>query len=354
MKNYTFHWELKDLVTQFIKALDDCIVKRYNEDKEVEKEIDVKYVYAPKSRTLNWLVNKQQHIALPAVSVWPASVSRDQTRVFNKIDGPTYMTEEVNAPLQPIPVNITLNVSLMSKYQNDMDQMISNFVPYFDPYIILSWKHPSINREIRSEVEWNGQLSYKYPTDIAATDSYRMSIDTSFTIKGWLFKKADEPAGDIYTVHTDFIPLSSLDIIPFDDYEEFKEPLEKDSFSLSGIPIIKYTTPIWVNQTGGQIDVRGGFLETDSVYLSADSSILSGGSIVDLYSDQANLSADNPPFVGLETTFDLISDSEVKVDIPQLQDSGLLDIIILNNAGYGSIIKNVSADSAQKDGLFVI
>jgi len=354
MRSYTFHWELKNLITQFIKALDDCIVKRYNENREVEKEISVKYVYAPKTRTLHWLVNKQQHIALPAVSVWIGGVTRDPTRVFNKIDGPVYMQEDVNTPLQPVPVNISVNVSILTKYQNDMDQIISNFVPYFDPYIILSWKHPNVDREIRSEVEWNGQLTYKYPTEIQKTDWYRCSVDTTFTIKGWLFKKADGGSKPIYTIETNWMGVSATDNIPYFDYDGYMEPLEKDTFTVSGVPIVKYTEPIWVNQTGGSIEVRGNFLEANSVYLSADSSILTGGSTVDLYSDIENLSADNPPFVGVQTTFDLITDSTVTVDIPQLQGTGFLDIIILNDAGYGGIIKNVSVDSAQKDGLFVV
>jgi len=209
MKNYTFHWELKDLITQFIGALDDSIVKRYNEDKEVEKDISVRFAYAPKSRVLHWLVNKQQHISLPVVGCWISSVSRDSTRVFNKIDGPTYLDQETNTPLQPIPVNITMNISMLSKYQNDMDQMVSNFVPYFDPYIILSWKHPNVDRELRSEVEWGGQLTYNYPVDIDANEHYRVGVDTSFTIKGWLFKKVDSSVGEIHTITTDFIGVGT-------------------------------------------------------------------------------------------------------------------------------------------------
>lgn len=230
MKNYTFHWELKNLITQFIGALDESIVKRYNEDKEVEKEVEVRFVYAPKTRTLHWLVNKQQHISLPVVSCWIGGIARDNTRVFNKIDGPTYIDEETNRPLQPVPVNITMNVSMLGKYQNDMDQMVSNFVPYFDPYIILCWKHPSVNREIRSDVEWDGNLTYNYPTDISATDAYRVGVDTSFTIKGWLFKKADASIGQIYTVTTDYIGVSGIDGIPSnpDDYAIYKDGLDYD------------------------------------------------------------------------------------------------------------------------------
>lgn len=205
MKNYTFNWEIKDLITQFIGALDECVIKRYNEDKEVKAQLNVKYVYAPKTRTIHWLVNKQQHITLPVVSCWITSIERDESRVFNKIDGPIYIDSSNDKLLQPVPINISVGVSLLAKYQNDMDQMICNFASYTDPYIAISWKHPYIDREIRSEVLWNGDLKYDYPIDIQPNQSYRIGVDTSFTIKGWLFKKAGSPVGEILEVIVDFI-----------------------------------------------------------------------------------------------------------------------------------------------------
>lgn len=217
MKDYTFHWEIKHLIVQFMQAMDNCIVKRYNENKEVEKEVELSVKYMPKSRTLHYLVNKQQHISLPVMSCWISGVNRDQARVFNKIDGPTYTDSEITSPLQPIPIDITMNVSLLSKYQNDMDQMVANFVPYFDPYIVLSWKHPNIDREIRSEVIWSGDLTYNYPTDITATESYRVGVDTSFIIKGWLFKKADDAnVGIIEEIILDFIGVQYLEDFDFE------------------------------------------------------------------------------------------------------------------------------------------
>lgn len=217
MKNYTFHWELKSLITQFIGALDDCIVKRYDEDLNIKSEIQVRYVYAPKTRTLHWLVNKQQHITLPVVSVSVAGVTRDQNRVFNKLYGPSYSDEEISNPKQPVPVDITLNVSLLARYENDMDQMVSNFVPYFDQYIVLSWNHPTVNREIRSEVLWDGNLSYSYPLDLNATDSYRIGVDTTFTVKGWLFKNADGGVGEINEVIIDFIGVDDWENVTIDE-----------------------------------------------------------------------------------------------------------------------------------------
>ena len=352
MKNYTFHWELKNLIIQFIQAMDDCVVKRYNEDKDIEKEFKLSVKYMPKSRTLHYLVNKQQHISLPVMSVWIGGISRDQTRVFNKIDGPMYMDSEISTPLQPIPIDITMNVSLLAKYQNDMDQMVSNFVPYFDPYVILSWNHPNVDREIRSEVIWNGNLTFNYPTDVQATDAYRVGVDTSFNIKGWMFKKAEGSTAQIHTITSDFIGVSALDI-DFSNYEEFKEGLEYDRFVVSGIPTITRTDPIWVSEDGGIVNAYGNLLFPEHVYISGD--MVDGMELIDAFSDITNLSADNPPFYGVEiTSFTAIRDSILEITIPKLTTTGFLDIIILNDAGYGSIVKNALDNSSQKEGLFVI
>ena len=41
----------------------------------------------------------------------------------------------------PLPVNVGINMSIMTKFQTDMDQIISNFAPYNNPYIVMRiWK----------------------------------------------------------------------------------------------------------------------------------------------------------------------------------------------------------------------
>ncbi len=72
-------------MTQFIAAFNDVTINRYNKDREVKDKIHVRYVYAPKQRVLHDMVNKNQHITLPAIAVSIGGISRDSTRVFNKI-----------------------------------------------------------------------------------------------------------------------------------------------------------------------------------------------------------------------------------------------------------------------------
>ena len=190
------------------------MIQRYNKERKTEQSIEVRYVYAPKQRVIYDIVNQAKNLTLPVVSVSITNISRDVNRVFNKLDGFYYGVNDgtqnsVSHLLSPVPINISVSMSIITKYQTDMDQILSNFVPYANPYIIIGWKVPedlglSLNQEIRSEVLWEGGISLSYPTDISSTDKYRCAADTSFTIKGWLFKTQQNPKGLIYYINNNF------------------------------------------------------------------------------------------------------------------------------------------------------
>jgi hypothetical protein len=212
MKANPFHFEIKDLLVQFVAAFDDVIIGRYNRKRELKDRIGVKYLYAPKQRVLHDLVNKPQHTSVPAIAVNIAGISRDNDRVFNKIAGSWY-TRNQSLPdamlvadhmLQPVPVDIAIKLSVITKYQTDMDQILTNFIPYTDPYIVISWKNPdkslTLPQEIRSAVEWSGSINIEYPTELTKDSFFRVTADTDFTIKGWMFKNEQPSVPHVLTV----------------------------------------------------------------------------------------------------------------------------------------------------------
>jgi len=75
------------MVTQFIAAFDDVVISRYNKDREEQDQINVRYIYAPKQRVLHDIINLNKTLTLPAISVNISGISRDSSRVFNKLDG---------------------------------------------------------------------------------------------------------------------------------------------------------------------------------------------------------------------------------------------------------------------------
>ena len=139
MKNYTFNFEVQTLMEQFVSAFNDIKIKRYDNTKNISTsvgDINVNFVYASKQRVYNVLTSAAPGgLTVPVVAVNISNITRDNNRVFNKLDGfmaPDYTEENVdylkNIP-QPVPVNITVNMSIVTKYQSDMDQILSNFIP---------------------------------------------------------------------------------------------------------------------------------------------------------------------------------------------------------------------------------
>lgn len=210
---------------QFVSAFNSIVIDRYNKNRVVQEKIQANFVYAPKERVIHDLVNKNQHLKLPVVAVSMNSVTRDNERVFNKIPG-FYVSRAPSVSAgatttnffpSPIPVNIGVTMDILTRFQTDMDQIISNFVPYNNPYIIISWKLPSSqnlseNLEIRSEVLWDGNISLSYPEKLSGVEPYRVSATTNFTIKGWLFKKnTDSTVANIFTIDQKFVPVSGFE-----------------------------------------------------------------------------------------------------------------------------------------------
>lgn len=203
------------MITMFASAMDDIVVKRYNRYREPQDSIRCRFVYAPKQRVLADLLDKAQNLQLPVVALTNGGITRDPNRVFNKIQG-SYISS--NTPLQanklnqPVPIDLTINMTILTRFQEDFDQIVTNFVPYFDPYIIISWRTPSMpDYEIRSQVVWSGSVAATYPFDINSTTVARVEGTTSFTFKGWLFKaKPSTPDGVIFNINSNFSTESGL------------------------------------------------------------------------------------------------------------------------------------------------
>jgi hypothetical protein len=223
MKESPYYFEIRDILNQFVGAFDDVTIKRFNKQREPKNQVKVRYIYAPKSRILHNLVNKAEHITLPAIAVTVGGIQRAKDRVFNKTYG-MYLknTNDAQKIKTPIPIDITVNMSIITRYTADMDQIISNFVPYNNPYVVISWKVPTAqlgnfsDLEIRSHVHWNEDISYEYPNEITDSDPWRLIVNTSFKIEGWLFKDHQEPSSPIYYIDTNFYTVSGGELEDWD------------------------------------------------------------------------------------------------------------------------------------------
>lgn len=370
MKKYTYNFEIKDLLTQFVAAFDDTIIKRYNKNREAEQEIAVRYVMAPKQRIMYDIVNKAQNIKLPVVSIDLASVSYDTDRVFNKLDGfDNYGEGTASAINTPVPVNLEVNMSILCRYMSDMDQIISNFVPYANPYIVLAWREPVDQAllsagevpfnpiEIRSEVLWSQSISMNTPKDSTYSEKFRITADTSFTIKGWLFRNKNETSNPIYFIDTNFIntapdysynaALTSL------DYESFSASLTADAnietVSLSGYPTtstvfynasgypMPIDSPVTITSQAKQLNkanftlIGENYDETEFVLLSSTSALTDT-----LTSVPTTYTGTIDGYLLPLSSYTVQSDTVMNIDLSNLNTAGTFQVVVKNPAGWTS------------------
>jgi len=303
------------------------------------------------------LTSKNRHFTLPVIAVNINSISRDESRVFNKLEGAYFkrFTTQSGAlssatgdmlrsdhVLQPVPINIEMNMSILAKYQSDVDQIISNFIPYNDPYIVISWKLPNdiaeIDQEVRSEVLWSGSVSLNYPTEIDPGTNYRVGADTSFTVKGWLFKKPlpTHPVKNIYTVKASYTPTDDLMDM------SFTEETERDTIitNVSAVPLITYIDPNTA-YTGSSLDISilGYMFETvDRVVVSGSQDMFTDTvSSFDFNSSaDTSLSSIYTPYSGIKVDYNINSDNNLTFTLPAMLQDGNIDVIISNPAGYNT------------------
>ncbi len=344
------------MLTQFVAAFDDIVIGRFNKNREEKDKINVRYVYAPKQRVLYDIVNENKTLTLPVVSVSIANISRDNSRVFNKLDGFYYQAnvgdEKVSRHIKsPVPVNISLSVSVLTRYQTDMDQIISNFVPFCNPYVIISWKVPedfklSVDQEIRSEVLWSGDLNMNYPTELNSSQKARVTADTTFTVKGWLFKDLDDPAGNIFFIDNNFHTETNLEY--YDNFESlsgntYTYPTSTtlqdriETFELSGSPTI---TDLFYNgillqddltispNTSGNVILNGySFKHTENVLFSTNNeTAYTNLTSISGFTRQDEISGQIIPFT-------IVNDNTITFNSP-LISSGKIRFIPFNKAGY--------------------
>ena len=378
MKNRAFHFEIKNLLTQFVAAFDDTVISRFDKNRNAKSNIDVRYVFAPKQRVMYDIVNKAQNITLPVVAINLDSISRDESRVFNKLTGgivPSTLSENANSSskfLMPVPVNLEVSMSILARYMQDVDQIISNFVPYNNPYIILTWKVPeeygaSYDQEIRSEVLWSGSLNYSTPTDTTYSEKFRITVDTSFTIKGWLFPEQKDTVGNIYKVDNNFIAVDLQNRIysPLDQqisnksytdqgygalsgYDDTVPTNYTETITVSGIPEftnifyttsgvfeqLRNTTSVLSSQTNNFLLYGKALNYSNSLYISANK--------LDFFTDYQQITSAKLDTISAykldDRLYNIATDNLVSISLPTstLSGVGKFTFVTANEVGWAS------------------
>lgn len=187
MKFISYNRELNIATSQVIDVFNNIRIKRWN-GQSLQKTILVPCVYGNRSRVLKSLENRNKTLKVPMISVNKTNLSRDVARVHSVNDGLFFSGTNFNLNDNVgVPINIEFEVSIITKYESDLDQIISNFIAMMNPDIYVSWPNPKGQGNIKSQIVWEGDMSIEYPEDISETEPWRVIGTASFTYKTWMF-----------------------------------------------------------------------------------------------------------------------------------------------------------------------
>lgn len=337
MQDHNFNFEIQTLLKHFIAAFNDVRIKRYDGRRYAKKTIKVPMTISPKSHIIQDLFGKTDTVKMPIMAVEIMSQGRDNERVKNKLRDVQYRQEDgtfIN--LQFVPWNIKVNLNVLAKYQEDMDQIIQNFTMNTDPYAIISWQEPKSGRELRTEILWDGDVQYEYPgKDQAPKDPpFRVVATTSFTIKGYLFKTAIENSKTICNIDTEYF-FTDRFYCNYDDVLEFSQDLTSESYSISGRPVLRYVAPYYLTEhQRPQITLQGyGFGNVNGVFVSGSSP-----DMFPLTEYQPNSAIDS--FWGYPISAYTKTDNTITFTLPAPSSHGFIDIIATNTCGQGILTED--------------
>jgi hypothetical protein len=193
MQFRSYNREIEKATAQMLDVFNDITIDRRSpDDTSIQQLIRVPCLYAARSRILKSIENRDNTVKLPLICISIAGISRDSSRVHSTNNGILYQ-DGGSGSYQikrntPVPVNITYNVTIITKFQEDMDQIAGNWVVWFNPDVYVVTPHPVLTGEnLKSQVVWNGSLNTTYPEEIDKNSPIRVVSTTTFEYRTWMF-----------------------------------------------------------------------------------------------------------------------------------------------------------------------
>jgi hypothetical protein len=206
MFEYFYHEILRNTIIGFGTLFNDISIKHVNNSDDIVSVIKVPIAYGPTQKFLARLeqvpdLNKPIQISLPRMSFEFVGLTYDSTRKVTTTQ--TFTTslvqdsKQIRKTYMPVPYNMQFELSIFTKLNDDMLQIVEQILPYFQPAYTLSIdlvKSIGEKRDIPIVLE-----------GISMDDQYEGSFDTRrsliytlrFTAKTYLFGPVSDVSKDV-------------------------------------------------------------------------------------------------------------------------------------------------------------
>jgi hypothetical protein len=190
-----FYYEaIRKTIIAFGTLFNNIYIKHKNDQGKVVSTTKVAFAYGPTQKFLARLeqspdLNKPIQITTPRMSMEIVGISYDSARKGNTMRSFTANDSENNPKKSylPVPYNINFELSIFTKLEDDMFQIVEQILPYFQPHYTIT---------IIAVEEIQEKKDIKFTLDnISMTDNYEGNFEQrraliwtlKFTAKTYMF-----------------------------------------------------------------------------------------------------------------------------------------------------------------------
>lgn len=214
MEIQSYNAELAIANLMFARIFSNITIQRAQKSK-ILKNIKVSCVFGQRSRILkNWENStKRGNMTLPMIVINRTGYTRNTERLNNLHNEVKHEITSQNRKydlLTPIPIDISYEVSVISKYPSDIDQIASNFLVFFNNDIYVTCEHPKYEGiKLNNQIILDDGVSEEHADELdESTDDFTIAT-FNFTFKTYLFggnsKSKLKPATTVSTFTSTYI-----------------------------------------------------------------------------------------------------------------------------------------------------
>ena len=176
----------------FKRVFDNIRISRTSAKGETSL-LKVHCVFGQRSRILKNLENpsKRGNIKLPMIVINRNGFQRNGDRLnnlHNEIKYEQTSSSRLKHLMTPVPIDINYEVTVIAKYQADIDKIASNFMVFFNSDIYSSLEHPKYEGiKLDQQIIMSDNVSEEHPDAPSSEEDDFMSATFSFTYKTYLF-----------------------------------------------------------------------------------------------------------------------------------------------------------------------
>jgi len=198
MRTYYYYKVLRKTVIQFMDLFNNIKIARFdppNDFTSTRKTITVPVKFAPKEKIAYWIKERKNDQYLPIISVNIEILDYAEERKGNAfhtiVKSKSLDTGAISRFLSPTPYTITFTVRVWALYMLDIDQILEQILPYFNPYVYIKVNIPELDATMDLKVIFD-TCAPETTLDLA-DDEYRViQWSMTFRVMGYMFRKLTE------------------------------------------------------------------------------------------------------------------------------------------------------------------